>query len=92
MTYVDDRIALVALAKKADKAWLAGKTGQANQLIVSYNKKDAAVAASAKKLPASPANTVAEAYKALADAPNGAYVQGTKEGGRGGQRAASDVA
>jgi len=73
VTYVDDRIALVAISKKADAAWLSGSVSQANKLIASYNKRDAAVAERAKQLPESPANAVAEAYKALADAPNGAY-------------------
>ena len=41
--------------------------------IDSFNKGDAAAAASAKKLPGSPANAVAEAYKTLADAPTSAY-------------------
>lgn len=79
VAYVDDRLALIALARKADEAWLAGKTGQANRLIVSYNEKDAAVAASAKKLPSLPADAVAAAYRALAEAPNGEYVKARKK-------------
>ncbi len=73
VTYVDDRIALVAVSKKADAAWLSGSVSQANKLIASYNKRDAAVAERAKQLPVSPASAVAEAYKALADAPSSAY-------------------
>jgi hypothetical protein len=73
VTYVDDRIALVAISKKADAAWLSGSVSQANKLIASYNKRDTAVAEAAKQLPESPASAVAEAYKALADAPSSAY-------------------
>ena len=73
VTYVDERIALVAISKKADVAWLSGRVSQANKLIASYNKRDAAVAQGAKQLPDSPASAVAEAYKALADAPSSAY-------------------
>jgi hypothetical protein len=73
VTYVDERIALVAISKKADAAWLSGNVSQANRLIASYNKRDTAVAERAKQLPVSPASAVAEAYKALADAPSSAY-------------------
>jgi hypothetical protein len=72
--YADKRLALIAISKKADTLWLAGNGAKAAQLISAYNKGDAGAVAAAKKLPASPVVAIADAYKALTDAPRAAYV------------------
>jgi len=75
VSYVDGRLALVALSTRAEKAWLAGKSGQADKLISSYNKQSDAIVRRAKKLPGPPDDTIAQAYRALADGPSSAYVR-----------------
>jgi len=62
-SYVEERLALVDLSSKADEAWLAGKSTQANTLIAANNEKSAAAAKRAAKLPASPVNAIADAYE-----------------------------
>ena len=71
--YLDRRLALVALSRKAENTWLSGRITQANKLIASYNKKDAAAAAAAKRLPGSPVSSVAEAYQATVESATSTY-------------------
>lgn len=73
VSYVEKRLALVALAKKADDAWLAGRIVQANELRASYNAANDSAVESAKLLPGSPVTAIDNAYKTLADTPSSEY-------------------
>lgn len=73
VTYIDARLALVALSKQVDDAWLAGRIAQANRLMASSAKMNGVAAEAARQLPGSPATAVTDAYRTLADTPSGAY-------------------
>ena len=75
VAYADQRLALVAISKKADKLWLAGNGVKAATLISEYNKGDAGAVAAARKLPASPDLAIGDAYAALTEAPRNAYLK-----------------
>lgn len=69
VNYIDEKLALLALSKKADVAFTSGNNAQANEYSNQYNAKDKQVVELAKKLPASPSKAIADAYdKAAGDA------------------------
>lgn len=79
VAYVNQKLAVVAISRKSDSAWLAGKLAEANSLIAPYNAADAKGVAMAKQLPASPATAIADAYQAKADAATDAYFEARKK-------------
>jgi len=73
VAYVDQKLVQVGISRKSDAAWLAGKPALANTFIATYNQADAKGIAMYKALPPSPITAIADAYKALADAPTELY-------------------
>lgn len=67
--YIDGRLKLLAVSKKAGDAWLAGNIAEANSLRLEYNKTDEVAVQRAKQLPGTPQAAIADAYKSLVDAP-----------------------
>lgn len=79
VAYVDQKLVQIAISRRSDAAYLAGKIADANKLIVEYNKADAKGVAMAKALPATPTTAIADAYKLLADSATDAYFQARRE-------------
>lgn len=73
VSYASARLTLTKLSARAQKAWLAGKSDQADDAIAAYNKKSAAVVGDAKKLPGPPSGAITQAYATGADGPSSAY-------------------
>lgn len=65
VAYIDQRLRQLAILKEATAAWLVGDVGRANGLVAAYNREQVVSAALARKLPATPAQQIAEAYKRL---------------------------
>jgi hypothetical protein len=63
VTYLDAKIALLALSIKADDAFLKGNNAEANKISNQYNAKEKEAIALAKKLPETPARLIADAYE-----------------------------
>lgn len=78
-TYIDEKLAAIALSKKADTAFLGGDNAKANEFSNQYNTKDKAVIELAKKLPKSPSAAIAEAYEKAAGEPTKLYFQARDE-------------
>jgi len=66
LAYCDEKIAAIAISKRADAAYLANNPREANTLSVRYNDAEQALAAKAAELPASPAEIIADAYERYA--------------------------
>lgn len=75
LTYVDKKLAALALSKQADELFLGGKPAEANALGDKFNAAERELAALAAKLPASPAVPIAEAYESLAGKATKLYFQ-----------------
>lgn len=77
--FVSKKLALIALSKQADEAFLAGKNAQANEFSNQYNAKDKELSEAAKQLPESPSAAIAEAFEARASDASEAYFQAREE-------------
>lgn len=73
LAYVDARIALSAISKRSEQAWLSGDVAKANAIIAEYNAGDRKAVALATALPATPEQAVADAYAKAADAATKRY-------------------
>lgn len=79
MNYIDQKLAAIALSKKADTAFLGGDNAKANEFSNQYNAKDKEVIELAKKLPDSPSAAIATAYEKAAGEPTKLYFQARDE-------------
>lgn len=73
LAYADAKLALIAISRSSDSAWLRGKVEDANKLIAKYNTEEARVIALAKVLPESTGKVIADAYEKLAASPTDEY-------------------
>ncbi len=64
--YVDEKLKLLELSKKAISSFLAGDNATANEFSNQFNAKDKQISALAKTLPESPSGPIADAYEAMA--------------------------
>lgn len=81
-TYIDGKIALIAISKQANAAYLRGDKAGANRLSEQYNVKDKELVEQSKQLPETPAEVVADAYEELAGASTEAYFEARDEATR----------
>jgi len=79
IVYIDQKLAALALSRKADTAFLAGDNAKANEYSNQYNAKDKQVIELAKKLPDSPSAAIADAYEKLAGEPTKLYFEARAE-------------
>ncbi len=79
VTYIDQKLAAIAISKQADAAFTAGNNAKANEYSNQYNAKDKQVIALAKTLPKSPSTLIATAYETQAGDPTKAYFQAREE-------------
>lgn len=79
IAYIDQKLAALALSRKADAAFLAGDNAKANEYSNQYNAKDKQVIELAKKLPDSPSAAIADAYEKLAGEPTKLYFEARAE-------------
>ncbi|MDO8986653.1 MAG: hypothetical protein Q7V14_00315 [Coriobacteriia bacterium] len=79
LTYIDQKLAALALSRQADTSFVAGNNAQANEYSNQYNVKDKQVIELAKKLPASPSAVIADAYEKQAGEATKAYFQAREE-------------
>lgn len=75
ITYVDQKLAQVAISRKSDAAYLAGNLVLANSYIAAYNAADAKAIALVKALPTTPMVAIADAYKRVADSATDTYYE-----------------
>jgi len=75
VTYIDAKLALLAISIKADDAFLKGDPAGANTVSNEYNAKEKDVIAKAKLLPETPARAIADAYEADAGEPTQDYFE-----------------
>jgi len=73
IAYVDARIALNALSRQSDAAWLKGDKAKANSITASYNAQDARAIQQARALPESPEKAIATAFETAGQKPMEAY-------------------
>lgn len=71
--YVKTRIKLNRLSQQSDTAWLKGDLTKANSIITEYNTEDKKAVEEAKKLPATPATAIADAFERVASEATDAY-------------------
>lgn len=79
LTYIDQKLAALALSRQADTSFVAGKNAQANEYSNQYNVKDKQVIELAKKLPVSPSAAIADAYEKQAGEATKTYFQAREE-------------
>ncbi len=66
VAFIDGKVALLALTRKTNNAWLKGDIAASNAAVKSYNTKEQEVLALARVLPATPGKAVSDAYDRLA--------------------------
>lgn len=76
---IDAKIALLAISRQSNSAWLAGNILSANAAIRRYNVQEKQVLKLAGALPATPGTTVADAYETLAGAATKLYDTARRE-------------
>lgn len=74
ITYIDGKIAALAISKQANDAYLADKPADANTLSTKYNDAEKKLVTQANALPSSPAQVVADAYTSVAGEPTDQYM------------------
>jgi len=79
VVYIDQKLAALALSRKADQAFIAGDNAKANEFSNQYNAKDKQVIELAKKLPDSPSAAIADAYEKEAGEPTRLYFEARAE-------------
>lgn len=79
IVYIDQKLAALALSRKADAAFIAGDNAKANEYSNQYNAKDKQVIELAKMLPDSPSAAIADAYEKLAGEPTKSYFEARAE-------------
>ncbi|MHB1136738.1 MAG: hypothetical protein ACYC1X_08110, partial [Coriobacteriia bacterium] len=85
-TYIDAKVALVAISKEIDQLWLAGKIEESNKRLTEYNTRDAEVVAMAKALPGSMRDPIADAYKAVTEEAVSRYFAAREKARAAGER------
>jgi len=66
ITYIEANLEMLAISKRADAAFLAGRIAEANTLAGQVNTKDAQIVEQLKALPETPEAAIAGAYEKLA--------------------------
>ncbi len=66
LDFVDGKVALLALSRRSNTAWLAGNILAANAAIRRYNAQEQRIVELARGLPQTPGKAIADAYEDLA--------------------------
>lgn len=75
IAYTESNLEMLAISKRADAAFLAGRIAEANTLAGQVNTKDAQIVEQLKALPETPEAAIAAAYEQLAGAATELYFE-----------------
>ncbi len=75
IAYIESNLEMLAVSKRADAAFLAGRIAEANTLAAQVNTKDAQIVEQLKALPETPEAAIAGAYEKLAGVATESYFE-----------------
>lgn len=84
--YITERMKALDTAQRANRAWLAGDSATAEQLMATYREKDAKLALQLQIFPAAPSVWIDQSFKQQLELPSSAYYKAREKAVQGEQQ------